>query len=54
MNTRRENYHEERARLLDALDDATARGNRDAELDVNEQINELDDQYYQENDNVQD
>lgn len=49
MSVRCENYREERDRLLDDLDDAIAWGLRDAELDIAEQINNLDDQYYQDN-----
>jgi hypothetical protein len=47
MSGRRENYRDERSRLLDNLDDAIAWGLRDAELDITEQINNLDEQYYQ-------
>lgn len=54
MNTRSEHYRDERTRLLDALNDATVCGDRDVEIDLIEQITDLDDQYYQENDNVQD
>lgn len=54
MNTRHETYHEQRTRLLDTLTDAIAWGMRDLEYDLNEQINDLDDQYYHENDNVRD
>jgi hypothetical protein len=54
VNIRHQAYREQRNMLLDALDDAIAWGLRDAECELNEQISDLDDQYYQENDNVQD
>lgn len=54
MSVQCESYREERARLLDDLDDAIAWGLRDAELDITEQINNLDEQYYQDKYSEQD
>jgi hypothetical protein len=52
MTTCHETYRERRTKLIDDLDDAIAWGLCDLEYDLNEQINDLDDQYCYENNNV--